>query len=1144
MKKKLFLLKLALVAIAAFAVQTTLRAAEQVTSTYTFTNKSWNATLNEEAANWISGKDGAGFSNNGVQVTNNESYSGANATSPEEFNNITKIVVTYNTNKAAGSGTLVVKIGDNAATTKDWAYSNTAPDGRTANYTAEFDYATPQSGAVTLTANTTTNSIYVVSVAITHDQSAATTVEKPAFSLEPGSYVGTQSVEISCATEGAAIYYTTDGTTPTAESTAYTGAISVTESATIKAIAINGEDKSQVATATYTILESIANTEATALTIEEAVALIDSKDAAVLAHEDNQVYIKGVVSKVDGMNAIYKSITYWISADGTETGQQFEIYGGLNVNGTTFDNISDIQVGNDVIVKGNLKKFGDDVYEMDKNNILVRYGSLQDIIVEPDEGDDISLAVNAVSAGKFVKDIYVYLHPGKSYTISEPIVAPAAFIVMGAAYGTDPSTIDETATPAVVDASALTGPMVKMSETPAVEANEKGFFPVDQAGFLNVKVTGLKQQLFYANKQKYLFNTFHVDFCNIHVAGGNKTIIDTNGGGVIGTLDMSKNTIWAEPANTGALYSSQSGQKATEAGLAVQTFNIERNTFYNIAYTKNTCTHRQANQTWLTYNVKNNVFVNTGKSGQAIKGLNQGQGGANPTWAIKGNAFNFDGADTSAAETTGDDAEPVQNSVAGVFAFTDAANGDFNGVFKGQAAEAPAKYPGDPRWTYTYEIAPTDIVINPEDITDGDISAAFAAKTESVAKIGNVSINLDGATNYTVAAPIEVPGEVEIVGNGATIDASGMTGNGIVQYVNVAEPTGWTEANVSFSGLTVKGLNKALFYSNSKNYYASSFIIDNCVIEQAADATTIDYTKGSVALNFVVQNSTIYAPAATTKSFYSSQGGQKATEYDANATQAFTFQSNTLYNLAKGKNFFSHRQSNQKWLAYDVLGNIFVNCGKEGQTIKGMNGGQGGANPTWTINKNVFNFDGKDTSAAETTGDEAEPIQNSVAGIITFADADAGDFTPTLLMDPSSTSAPESIGDPRWIPLTLVGSYSITVDENIENGTVTADAPYAAVGTEIKVTATPAADYELETLYYEIEGDNGIYEITDGKFDMPNGNVTIKAAFKSTATGISSIENGQLTIDNDAPAYNLAGQKVGKGYKGIVIKNGRKVVMK
>ena len=46
------------------------------------------------------------------------------------------------------------------------------------------------------------------------------------------------------------------------------------------------------------------------------------------------------------------------------------------------------------------------------------------------------------------------------------------------------------------------------------------------------------------------------------------------------------------------------------------------------------------------------------------------------------------------------------------------------------------------------------------------------------------------------------------------------------------------------------------------------------------------------------------------------------------------------------------------------------------------------------------------------------------------------------------------------------------------------------------------------------------------------------------ATGINSIDNSQLTIDNDAPAYNLAGQKVGKGYKGIVVKNGKKVVIK
>lgn len=335
--------------------------------------------------------------------------------------------------------------------------------------------------------------------------------------------------------------------------------------------------------------------------------------------------------------------------------------------------------------------------------VVAKWNGPEDIKVVPEEGSDISTAVQTASEGKKVKDIYVYLAPGKKFTISKSIVAPAAFVIMGAADGTNPSDIDENATMAEIDASALDGPMVKMSETPAVAADANGFYPLADVGFLNVKVTGLTQQLFYANKQKYLINCFHVDFCNINVAGGSKTIIDTNGGGVIATLDMSKNTIWANPENTGALYSSQSGQKATEAGLAVQTFNIEKNTMYNIAKGKNFCSHRQSNQTWLIYNVKNNTFVNCGKSGQVIKGLNGGSGGANPTWNVDGNAFNFEGADTSANEETGDADEPVKNSLAGVFTFTDAAAGDFNGVFKSEAAEAPAKYPGDPRWTYTYE---------------------------------------------------------------------------------------------------------------------------------------------------------------------------------------------------------------------------------------------------------------------------------------------------------------------------------------------------------------------------------------------------------------------------------------------------------
>lgn len=45
----------------------------------------------------------------------------------------------------------------------------------------------------------------------------------------------------------------------------------------------------------------------------------------------------------------------------------------------------------------------------------------------------------------------------------------------------------------------------------------------------------------------------------------------------------------------------------------------------------------------------------------------------------------------------------------------------------------------------------------------------------------------------------------------------------------------------------------------------------------------------------------------------------------------------------------------------------------------------------------------------------------------------------------------------------------------------------------------------------------------------------------TTTTGISNIENVKL---QDGKAFNLVGQQVAKGYKGIVIKNGKKMVIK
>lgn len=129
----------------------------------TFTSASW-VTNGASDFTWTSVKNGGGFNNNGIQVTTNADYNGANANTNKTFTGVSQVIVTYNTNKSAGAGTLELKIGTNDAHEEDWAWST--GDGRTANYTCTFNVSPTESGVINLKANTTTNSIYIVGVTV------------------------------------------------------------------------------------------------------------------------------------------------------------------------------------------------------------------------------------------------------------------------------------------------------------------------------------------------------------------------------------------------------------------------------------------------------------------------------------------------------------------------------------------------------------------------------------------------------------------------------------------------------------------------------------------------------------------------------------------------------------------------------------------------------------------------------------------------------------------------------------------------------------------------------------------------------------------------------------------------------------------
>lgn len=119
-----------------------------------------------------------------------------------------------------------------------------------------------------------------------------------------GEFIGTKSIELSCATDGASIYYTLDGTDPTTSSTLYNGAFTITETTTVKAIAVkDGLSDSEIASATYTL-----KVIPTFASLEELVAADLTSGTTVTVSFEN-VPIKSIFVTAQGYrNGIYFNI--------------------------------------------------------------------------------------------------------------------------------------------------------------------------------------------------------------------------------------------------------------------------------------------------------------------------------------------------------------------------------------------------------------------------------------------------------------------------------------------------------------------------------------------------------------------------------------------------------------------------------------------------------------------------------------------------------------------------------------------------------------------------------------------------------------------------------------------------------------------
>ncbi len=118
---------------------------------------------------------------------------------------------------------------------------------------------------------------------------------------------GAIAVTITCATAGAAIHYTTDGTVPTTESAVYENAITVTPSAetpsvTVKAIAVmDGMTDSAVAEATYKYSAPVVKTAEKMTELpKDGDTIIIYNSGNAMGKEPNGKKLSGVAAELDG----------------------------------------------------------------------------------------------------------------------------------------------------------------------------------------------------------------------------------------------------------------------------------------------------------------------------------------------------------------------------------------------------------------------------------------------------------------------------------------------------------------------------------------------------------------------------------------------------------------------------------------------------------------------------------------------------------------------------------------------------------------------------------------------------------------------------------------------------------------------------
>lgn len=256
--------------------------------------------------------------NESIQLRSNNNNSGVVTTT--SGGTVKKIVVTWNSNTAAAR-TLNI-YGSNTAYTAATDLYSTDNQG-TLIGTLKCEDATEGVSTLEVSDSYTfigfrsaSGAMYLTSVAITWSTgSSAPVIAKPTLPAST-TFIGSMEVAIT-AGDGLEIHYTTDGTDPTTASPVYSNPLTITETTTVKAIAVEVTGASSgVASATYTLVTPITIAEAQAADKGTTVCI----EGTVVASAANGAVV------YDGTDYLY----YYNNANALTIGQKVRMVGALS----------------------------------------------------------------------------------------------------------------------------------------------------------------------------------------------------------------------------------------------------------------------------------------------------------------------------------------------------------------------------------------------------------------------------------------------------------------------------------------------------------------------------------------------------------------------------------------------------------------------------------------------------------------------------------------------------------------------------------------------------------------------------------------------------------------------------------------------